>query len=231
MSEFTDTLMKVDAGRHALIDPAVADNMVEASRLIDDIAAYQPSLITGPLQTDRQHWAAVSEASVSADAVSAQPCPACLRVPSTAADQRAAMQPWAIGFYTSTATPEGRSMWREYLELFRESTLYPLPWHIWEMEVDTNDISVAEIVSARRWVEFVDAYALTSDGLVYPDWEKIARKFDAVHVTLPTIVAAQGFHFRTSRGLIAPAFWDVETTFWLRWRFSGAHLVETVAAG
>ena len=119
-------------------------------------------------------------------------------------------------------------MWREYLEPFRGSTLYPLPWNTWEMTVDADNIRVAEIVSASKWVEFVETYATISDGLVYPDWVEIAREFDAVHVTLPTITAAQGFYFDAVQGLVAPAFWDVETTFWLRWCFSGARLIETV---
>jgi hypothetical protein len=89
-------------------------------------------------------------------------------------------------------------------------------------------IKVAEIVSATKWVEFVCAHARISDGLVYPDWVGIAREFDAIHVTLPAIAAAQGFHFHVPQGIIPPVFWDVETTFWLRWCFSGARLVEVV---
>lgn len=228
MSDFTDSLMKAEAGRHAPIDPAVADQIVDTSRMLKDIAAYEPSLITGPLRTDRQHWVAVAEQDSPANASRAQPSAARFRVPSVTTPQRAAIQPRAMGLYTSTATLEGISMWREYLEPSRGSTLFPLPWQVWEMQVDTDDIRVAEIASASRWVEFVAAYAYASDGLVYPDWVEIAREFDAVHVTLPAIAAAQGFYCHTTRGLIAPAFWDVETTLWLRWRFSGAHLVETV---
>jgi hypothetical protein len=228
MSDFTDTLMKAEAGRHAIIAPAVADEMVSASRLLGDIAAYEPSLVTSPLRTGRQHWVAVAERDSPIGAVSTQPRATCFRVPSASADDRAAVQPWAMGLYTSTATFDGVSMWREYLEPFRGSTLYPLPWNTWEMAVDADNIRVAEIVSASKWVEFVETYALTSDGLVYPDWVEIAHEFDAVHVTLPAIVAAQGFYFDSVQGLIAPAFWDVETTFWLRWCFSGARLVETV---
>lgn len=62
---------------------------------------------------------------------------------------------------------------------------------------------------------------------MYPDWTNIAREYDAVHITLPAIAAAQGFHLETPKGVIPPAFWDVETTFWLRWCFAGARLVES----
>jgi hypothetical protein len=103
----------------------------------------------------------------------------------------------------------------------------PLPRYTWMLEIDM-DIKVAEIVSATEWVEFVSTHPETSDGFVYPDWVRIALDFDAVHMTLPVVVAAQGFHFSTPQGVIPPAFWDVEQTFWLRWCFSGAHLIENI---
>jgi len=89
-------------------------------------------------------------------------------------------------------------------------------------------VAVAEIASATVWAEFVCAHPRAQHGLVYPNWCKIAREFDAVHITLPAIVAAQGFFVRTSLGPIPPAFWDVESTFWLKWRFTAARLIETV---
>lgn len=105
--------------------------------------------------------------------------------------------------------------------------IYPLPWYTWELEID-KDVRVAEIGSATAWVEFVCAHARISDGLVYPDWVDIAQSFDAVHLTLRMIAAAQGLSFATRHGDIPAAFWDVETTLWLRWCFSRASLVETV---
>ena len=55
---------------------------------------------------------------------------------------------------------------------------------------------------------------------------KIAEKWDAVHVTAAAIVATQGFSFETGAGLIPPAFFDVESTVWLKWCFAGARLVD-----
>jgi hypothetical protein len=34
---------------------------------------------------------------------------------------------------------------------------------------------------------------------------------------------------RTPDGLIGPTYWDVETTYWLRWSFASVALVETVS--
>ena len=42
---------------------------------------------------------------------------------------------------------------------------------------------------------------------------------------VPELPRAAG---RLAAGLQAPGAWDVETTFWLRWRFSSARLEETV---
>jgi hypothetical protein len=119
-------------------------------------------------------------------------------------------------------------MWREHLEPFRGSTPYPLAWHIWEMKIAASDLAIAEITNAKKWVELVENYGFYSDGLIYPNWGEVAREFSAVHVTLPAIVAAQGFSFETNDGLIAPAFWDIEMTLWLRWCFDSAQLLETV---
>jgi hypothetical protein len=228
MGDCTDTFMRVEAGRDALIAPAVADKMIKTSRLLTDIAVYDPSLIYGPLRVDRQHWTAIAAVD---GLVSAQPCASRFIVPSVTIDEGTTVKPQGIGLYTSTGTSEGNSMWRIYLESFMSSGLYPLPWYTWELEVDADNIRVAEIVSATKWVEFVETYARNNEGVIYPDWVKIAREFDAVHVTLPTIAAAQGFYFDTPQGIIPSAFWDIETTFWLRWCFSGAHLVETVDGG
>jgi hypothetical protein len=231
MREYTDTFMRAEAGSGALIDPAAADQIAVTSRLLTEIGRYEASLVAGPLRTDRQHWVSVAEHGVPSDAASTRPRAGRFVAPSAATDQTAAIQPRDIGLYTSTATAERRSMWREYLELYRGSTLYPLPWYTWEVRLRGRGARVAEVVSAAKWVEFVEAYARISDGLIYPDWESVASDFDAVHMTLPAIVAAQGFHFRTPQGIIPPAFWDVETTFWLRWCFSDAYLVETVDPG
>jgi hypothetical protein len=230
MSGHTETFMRFEAGSGAMINPAVADDIVGTSRLLQEIAEREPSLVTGTLRADRQHWTAIRHDGERADASRSAPRPSRFILPSVAPTRRPTVKPVDMGLYTSTATSGGTSMWREYLEPFRESTLYPLPWYVWQLEVMGAGVTVAEIVSARMWVEFVEEYSRARDGLVYPDWGRIADDFDAVHLTLPLITAAQGFYLRSKGGVIPPAFWDVETTFWLRWCFPAAHLVETVDA-
>jgi hypothetical protein len=107
------------------------------------------------------------------------------------------------------------------------SSLYPLPWYTWALDV-SGPIAVAEVASARNWVDLVCAYPRHAGGFVYPDWVKISRTFAAVHITLPAIAAAQGFALMTPKGTIPPGFWDVETTFWTRWSFARTRLVEMI---
>lgn len=230
MESVTEPFMRFEAGKGASIDPATADEMVGTSSLLRTIAEYDQSLIVGPLKADRQHWIYVTEGDEALDAAATEPHPQCFVMPSAAKDRVSAMKPRGVGLYTSTATSVGRSMWREYLEGFRESTLFPLPWYAWELRLPGQDVAIMEITSALKWVQFVEANALLHDGRVYPDWAKIAGEFDGVHITLPAIVAVQGFYFPTAQGIIPPVFWDVETTFWLKWRFIGAHVVEKVDA-
>jgi hypothetical protein len=69
----------------------------------------------------------------------------------------------------------------------------------------------------------------TSDGKnLYPDWKAAAQELDAVHVTARAVVAIQGFRFPSATGFTAPAYWDVESTFWLRWAFKDAMLLSVV---
>ena len=62
-------------------------------------------------------------------------------------------KPFDVGLFTSTATFRGYSGWRTLLDLSRGSSLYPLPWYVWEVEA-LADASVLEIADAHRWVEF-----------------------------------------------------------------------------
>jgi hypothetical protein len=85
---------------------------------------------------------------------------------------------------------------------------------------------VLEIGSATDWVRMLDEYGYEQAGRAYPDWHRIAADHDAVHLTLPAVAAAQGFGLRTVHGVSAPAYWDVEQTFWLAWSFGPPHQLD-----
>ena len=218
MSRYTDAFMDAETGPGSTIDPVVADEITTDCRLLRRIGEYEPNLMRFAARPDRQHWTRTARHIVSPGETPA-PQESNFVTTCQARAYRRSVKPLDRGFYTSTATSAGCSMWRAMLGP-SGSMLYPRPWVTWEMVVD-EDVKVAEITSATKWVDFVCSYALARNGVVYPEWVKIAQEFDAVHVTVPAIVAGQGFHFGFWLGIIPPAFWDVETTFWLRWRFAG----------
>jgi hypothetical protein len=222
MRRWTDTYVEVEVGPRATIAPGAADALASRSRLLAEIERSDSSLIAGPLDKTVQHWTPTGRSAWNGEPPSEE------RFIAPQVDQPAAVKPFGFGLYTSTASAAGVSMWRAFLGP-GGSRAYPLPRYTWELDID-KDAAVAEIGSATAWAELVCAHPRISNDLVSPDWLGVAQKFDAVHVTLPAIAAGQGFYFDTSQGVVPRAFWDVETTFWLRWCFSGMRLVESINA-
>lgn len=228
MSAYTKTFMSMETGSRPQLDPRTADVLTADSRLLSDLSHREPGIVRGPLMTRRQHWTRTGRHLCSPHIAPSPSTEAHFAAPSSRFINGPEVKPSHGGLYTSTVTSCGYSMWRALLGP-HGSSLYPLPWYTWNLTV-TRRITVVEIDSAACWVDFVSSYPHVSDGSVYPDWPRISKEFDGVHITLPLIAAAQGFSFHTSCGTIPPAFWDVETTFWLRWCFSRADLVEAVPA-
>ena len=227
--------MDYECRDRAVIDPELADAMAGECRLLRAIDVYEPSVVRGPLLRNRQDWTSIGRRCWPSTGKGPPPAPAETRfiVPRMPSALSATTQPTGLGLYTSTGVSGGLSTWRRLLSGYEASAaagggLYPFPWVTWRLEPSTDKVSVAEIVSARTWVAFVESYSAIVHGTVWPDWARIAEEFDAIHITLSAVVAAQGFRFRVGSKVIAPAFWDVEQTFWLAWRFSGAQLLEIV---
>ncbi len=80
-----------------------------------------------------------------------------------------------------------------------------------------------EIDTATAWARFVVGFPRAAGGMLYPDWPAVAAEADAVHLSLHAVVAAQSLILETPAGLIAPSYWDVESTFWLSWAFIDLH--------
>lgn len=232
---YTDTFMDYECRDDAIIDPEVADVLVGGCRLLHAIEVHEPSLVRGPLLRHRQDWTCMGggRRPSTGGGPSDRPSERRFVAPGTSLASRAVTKPTGSGLYTSTGTAAGSSTWRKLLSGYLASVaagsqLFPLPWVTWRLEPSPGVINVAEIVNARAWVRFVESYPHIADGSVWPDWTRAANDFDAIHITLPAIVAAQGFRFRVGPAVLEPAFWDVEQTFWLAWRFSGAQLLEVV---
>jgi hypothetical protein len=146
---------------------------------------------------------------------------------SDAVPMKASTKPFYVGLFTSTGVLGTYGMWRTHLDLNEYSSLHPRPWHTWAVEPHPNAV-VHEIASASQWVELVLSHPRRERGWLFPDWHFVARQCDGVHMTLRAIAATQGLYFPTEQGLIAAPYWDVESTFWLRWCFDSVKLVETV---
>jgi hypothetical protein len=226
MTTYTHTSMTVPPGGRAIVAPAEADEITATCGLLDDIVRDEAGLVRDPLPRSRQHWIGTGRDD---------PAPALAKASFVSAHTgprgRPSTKPFGLGLYTSTATRQGHSMWRIYLELSRGSSLFPRPWSTWEVQAPREAVSVLEITGAREWAGFVAAYADEHRGLIYPDWRRVAADHDGVHLTLSAVVATQGFNFPTPAGITAATYWDIESTLWLRWRFTSVRLVDVVGVG
>lgn len=208
------------------LSAAKADGLVQGSRLLARLDAAAPELVLGPLRRDAQLWTGTGNPSFLPEA-ELTPSESYFVGVSEASAGVASTKPFGVGLFTSTGVLGTYGMWRLYLELNRGSTLFPLPWRTWAVEPLAGAV-VREIASAADWVELVLAHPRQDRGLLFPDWAAVARGCDGVHVTLRAIVAMQGMCCATREGTIAAPYWDVESTFWLRWCFGAVRLVETV---
>jgi hypothetical protein len=226
MAAWTDTRMTFDSERPVALEPTAADEITAECGLLNEIARTDPHLVRGPLDQRRQQWIGTAKRSASA-APPELPRPSFVSAdaPSSA---RPSTKPAGLGIYSSTATNDGRSMWRVFLDIGREASLHPRPWAVWDVRPYGDRPKLCEIDSAETWCELVQAYPTRGDDRLYPDWRAIATEFDGVHMTLAAIVATQGFTFLTSAGPIAAPYWDLETTLWLRWRFESVSLREVI---
>lgn len=219
-SEITPTESTSEPPESVQVRPDIADEVAATSRLLSSLRDVTPEIVTGPIDRERQYWIATGKPPGVTPAVrrlgQGHFVPA---GPATSVSTK----PFSVGLFTATGVQDTYGMWHLYLETNR-SSLSPLPWHIWSVRPDDH-ARVLEIPSATAWARFVLTYPLRHDGLLYPDWNAAAADHDGVHMTLQAIVATQGLYLRTPPGLLAPTFWDVESTLWLRWVFPTTHLV------
>jgi hypothetical protein len=206
------TLGRITAGgphEEGGLTPAEADLIASECALLHRLGRRAPEVTRGPLRASEQLWIGTGgdnppEAKRFAEAAAAP----------------AAAKPERAGLFTSTRALGTFGMWWCYLELRRGASGFPPPWTVWRLDVAPG-ARVLSLASAADWAAFVKAWPRRDGGVLYPDWARAAERWDGVHVALGAIVASQGLHLEVSAGTIAPAYWDVETTVWLRWSFRG----------
>jgi len=207
----------------AAVQPDVADGIFgdsTASRLLGDTLAACYSGSDG----GEQHWVRVSRGTRPWE----RPAEGQFRTPDLALSIPPTVKPFDDGLYTSTPLAAGYGMWRMYLDQYYGSDLFPLPWYTWRLTVPAT-ARVVTVDNARGWARLVASFPRVHDGWVYPNWAGIAARYDGVRLTFPAVVATQGVRFLTPQGPTAPGFWDVESTYWLRWRLTDVALVTKTA--
>lgn len=208
------------------IEPEEADAIVAECALLGRLRECARRAVDGPVDLAAQEW-------VHHRAAHLPPRPGMPMsehfVPVEAATVPVARaKPWNVGFFTSTSAWDGWGMWRVYQDV--HSSMYEGPLPRWHLDVEPG-AAVYEIRSAADWVRFVRRYPVVVDGRAYPDWPSVAKEWDGVHFTAFAIAATQGLVFGLDEADIQPLALDVEQTFWLSWRFTGATEKEASALG
>ena len=208
-----------------VISATDADAILADCRLIDRLQSVEPALVSGDIDGRPQYWVSTGRPPWVSPGVPELSQANFVSV--SRGDWTRKVQPLGSGLYTCTGFRGTQGMWRVYLDLGDYSSNFPYPWYVWEVNVHEG-ARVCNVTTATQWQELALNYPAIKDGLMYPDWGRVADDWDAVHITISAVAAIQGLRLRSANGLLAPSYWDVETTFWLRWSFSSVSLVETV---
>jgi hypothetical protein len=200
-----------------------ADELVAGSELLRRVRSERAGLVTGPIDRNHQYWISVERR------LHQPPRATQLEVGQfnglLDTDMNAATtKPSQLGLFTSTGSPDSFGMWWSYLQEYHGSTLFPEPWIVWHVDLAPGS-RVLEISTAAQWLELALTAPRQDQGVIYPDWPAVAKRWDGVHLTLSAIAATQGICIATKNATVAPTYWDVESTLWLQWVIEATDLV------
>ena len=119
--------------------------------------------------------------------------------------------------WTSTFLPDGpfASAWIEMTGLPYASPVGNVPAPAYLLR-PSKRAAVREIGSAGDWSALLERYSVERGGLLAAiDWERVSDDYDAVHMKGAGVRATHTLKEDSSNG------WDVESTAWFRWAFSG----------
>ena len=210
----------------SITSAALADEVIDTSRLINRILAKAPEIVVGPLARAEQYWVATERPSHLPARLGTLGRTSFVEA-STADKAPPSTKPFEFGLYTSTGALGTWGMWWCLLQLSRGSTLFPFPWKIWSVSA-SEDAKVLEITTAQEWVDLVSREPVYSNKFLYPNWTAVSEQWDAVHVTARAVAATQGIRFSVGNSTTAPAYWGVESTLWLRWAFAAIELLQVL---
>lgn len=88
---------------------------------------------------------------------------------------------------------------------------------------------VFEVQGPLDWHHLCASYpSLDKDGRMVPLWNAVSADWDAVHLSLGGLVAADQVKTRSSLGWSELRFWEFEQTRWLNWSFSEIEMASDV---
>jgi len=121
--------------------------------------------------------------------------------------------------WTTTSIGSMASGWVLYLHIGEDSR--PPPYSLWRFE-PLPSARVYEIHEPLEWHSLCLAYPgeVYKDRLM-PDWQSVARDWDAVHLSVGGLLTAEGVAVGTANSAKTElAGWSSESTVWFRWCFS-----------
>ena len=116
------------------------------------------------------------------------------------------------------------------------------PYAIWRMDVDES-ARVFEIDGSDAWHRLCVDYPAEGNsgrnepdfsrdpGKLVPDWSKVARDWDAVHMSFGGYLTSDQVRVESESGWTYHWAWDCEQTLWLRWMFTGYERLEDYREG
>ena len=114
------------------------------------------------------------------------------------------------------------------------------PYAVWRLDVDES-ARIFEIHGPNDWHRLCVEYPAEGNSgrhagnepdfsrdacRLVPDWSKVARDWDAVHLSFGGYLTSEQVRVESEHGWTYHWAWDQEGTLWLRWMFSGYERLE-----
>jgi hypothetical protein len=140
-------------------------------------------------------------------------------------------------FWTSTRVPKAISPWLHWVQFGEDRRR--APYSLWRVVVPAT-ARVAEIHSPQAWSELARAYPSALVGYTFtgqkhplesatrldPDWSKVSRDWDGVHLSVGGWLMAEDVPTESGGVTTELRGWNMESTAWFRWSFSSVDRLE-----
>ncbi len=126
----------------------------------------------------------------------------------------------STALWTSSSVAGIGSAW---MPVATTGLIHYVPDELWHLELCPR-LPVAEIHTVSDWRALCNEAPGCNDtnGLIEPDWQALARRFDGVHLSVAGLLAVQGVPIADKDGVAMLWGWDAESTAWLNWCVTSA---------